>query len=150
MNIAELLPTAHIMLDVDASCAKQAFCRVADKIALDGDLTSREVLDALIERERLGTTGVGDGISIPHARMKALNKVIGVFLRMTNAIDMDAVDDKPVRLMFVLLAPLNADTDHLKVLSRIARILRSPENKQMLIESETPEEVLKILTSEDH
>lgn len=149
MNIAELVSADRVLLDVDVSCAKQAFRMAAERASRSSSLDAREVVDALVERERLGSTGVGDGISIPHARFDKLNKVMGVFLRLAQPIDMDAVDEKPIKLMFVVLAPKHADTDHLKVLSRVARILRAPGNKNSLTESQSSERVIEVLTSED-
>lgn len=149
MNIADLVTLDRVLLDVDSSCAKQAFRVAAEHVSMASNLDTREVLDALVERERLGSTGVGDGISIPHARFQKLNRVIGVFLRLAQPIDMDAADDKPIRLMFVVLAPKDADSEHLKVLSRVARILRAPGNKSNLTESTSREKVFDILVSED-
>lgn len=149
MNIADLITRDLVVLDVDATCAKQAFRTAAEKIAPVTPLENREVIDALVERERLGTTGVGDGVSVPHARLAKLNGAVGVFLRLAHPIDMDAVDEQPISLMFVVLAPEDANNEHLKVLSRVARVLRSPQNKQRLIESADRDAVYEVLVSED-
>lgn len=149
MDIADLLSSDRVLLDVDLSCSKQAFRTVSEMAAATLGLDKRVVMEALLERERLGTTGVGDGISIPHSRLEALQHPYGIFLRLKNPIDMDAVDSKPVDLMFVLLAPQDANADHLKALARIARVMRSPDNQQTLRGSDSKDVVLAILTSED-
>ena len=149
MNIADLITRDRVVLDVGATCAKHAFRTAADKIAPVTPLENREVIDALVERERLGTTGVGDGVSVPHARFDKLNGTVGVFLRLSQPIDMDAVDEQPISLMFVVLAPKDANSEHLKVLSRVARVLRSPQNKETLSTSSEPNAVYEVLVSED-
>lgn len=150
MNISELLSPERLLLDVDITCAKHAFRMVAEKVATESGLNDRQIIDALVERERLGSTGVGGGISIPHARFEGLKKPISCFLRLNDMIDLDAPDDKPIKLIFVLLAPEDANADHLKVLARIARIMRSPDNQAALKQNNTSaEEVMRILTSED-
>jgi PTS system nitrogen regulatory IIA component len=149
MNIADLITRDRVLLDVDVTCAKQAFRLAAEKIVSITSLENREVIDALVERERLGSTGVGEGVSVPHARFEKLTEVVGLFMRLRHTIDMDAVDEKPIKLMFVVLAPIHANTEHLKVLSRVARILRSPANKQLLTESTDRNAVYDVLISED-
>ncbi len=149
MDIADLLSADRVLLDVDVSCSKQAFRVVADVAAATVGLDKRAVMDALQERERLGTTGVGDGISIPHARFEGLGKACGFFVRLRSSIDMDALDNKSVDLMFVLLAPQDANADHLKALSRIARVMRSPDNQRVLRQNGDKNVILAVLTSED-
>lgn len=122
---------------------------VSERLAGEYGLDRHCVIDALMERERLGSTAVGDGVSIPHARFGGLKNAIGVFVRLARPIDMDAMDDRPVDLLFVLLAPEDTDAEHLKVLARVARVIRSQDNQMMLRDSDSKEAVLSILISED-
>ena len=94
--------------------------RAAEKTGLDAHL----IFDTLVEREKCGSTGLGNGIAVPHGKMQGIDRVLGLFIRLDRAIDFDAVDEVPVDLVFVLLAPQGAGADHLKALSRIARTLR--------------------------
>ena len=87
-------------------------------------LSERRIFETLVERERLGTTGVGAGIAIPHGRMAEAKTITGIFARLENGIDYEAVDSQPVDLVFMLLAPENAGADHLKALARVSRLLR--------------------------
>ena len=87
-------------------------------------LEAREIFDVLLERERLGTTGVGHGIAIPHGKLAKLNRLYGVFARIDQPIDFESIDDEPVDLLFLLLAPESAGADHLKALARVSRLLR--------------------------
>lgn len=96
--------------------------RAADAYGLD----QRAAFDALLERERLGATGMGRGVAIPHARLAGLDRVVSVFSRLQKPIDYDAVDGEPVDLVFALFAPEDAGADHLRALARISRCLRDP------------------------
>ena len=87
---------------------------------------AREILDALVQRERLGSTGTGDGIAIPHAKLARAKSMFGIFARMLRPIDFDSLDGAPVDLIFLLVAPESAGADHLKALARLARMLRDP------------------------
>ena len=149
MNISELISPKNVWLDEEASCAKQVFRMVAERVGSSNGLEAREIIDGLAERERLGTTAVGDGVAIPHARFKGLSQVMGIFIRLNQAIDMNAVDDRSVDLLFLLLAPEDANAEHLKVLARVARVMRSPENQLILRENDSKEAVLSVLISED-
>jgi PTS system nitrogen regulatory IIA component len=90
-------------------------------------LPEREIYDVILQRERLGSTGVGNGIAIPHGKLGHLSSIVGIFARLESPVDFEALDDQPVDLVFLLLAPEGAGADHLKALSRIARALRDPE-----------------------
>ncbi|MDH3737660.1 MAG: PTS sugar transporter subunit IIA, partial [Alphaproteobacteria bacterium] len=89
-------------------------------------LDAQDIFAVLLERERLGTTGVGDGLAIPHGRLPGLEKIHGFFARLEKPVDFDSIDDRPVDLIFLLLAPEGAGADHLKALARISRLLRGP------------------------
>lgn len=101
-------------------------------------LDAAETLDALQERESLGPTGVGQGVALPHARLRALDRVQGMFLRLEKPLDFDAVDRQPVDLVFALLAPENSGVDHLKALALVSRKLRDPELRAKLRANDDP------------
>jgi PTS system nitrogen regulatory IIA component len=105
------------------------------------------VLDVLMQRERLGSTGIGNGIAIPHGKLARLERLFGVFARLERPIDFEALDGQPVDLVFLLLAPEGAGADHLKALARIARLLRNTEVAQKLRESRDAEALYAVLTS---
>ena len=127
MEISDLLqPDAVVMLK--ASSKKQVLQELAKKAATITGLSERKIFDTLLERERLGTTGVGNGIAIPHGKMDELKGLHGVFAKLEKPVDFDAIDDHPVDLIFLLLAPEQAGADHLKALARVSRLLRDPAN----------------------
>jgi PTS system nitrogen regulatory IIA component len=112
------------MTALQASSKKHILQELACQASCATGLDERAVLDVLLERERLGTTGVGSGIAIPHGKLPGLDKLYGCFVRLETPIDFDSVDNEPVDLIFLLLAPESAGADHLKALARISRILR--------------------------
>ncbi len=123
MKIIDILSKDAVVCDAAAGSKKQLLETLAqlaaDKIGLD----ERLLMDALVERERLGTTGIGRGVALPHTRLSALNKIFCAFVR-TTPVDFESVDDKPVDLVFLLLVPEEAGADHLKALARLSRLLR--------------------------
>ncbi|MEQ8370287.1 MAG: PTS IIA-like nitrogen regulatory protein PtsN [Alphaproteobacteria bacterium] len=124
MDIADLLTPAAVRASLRATSKKQA---LQDLARLAADVTavdSRQIFDVLLERERLGSTGVGNGIAIPHGKLPGLDRLYGIFARLERPIDFEAIDDRPVDLIFLLLAPEGAGADHLKALARISRLLR--------------------------
>jgi PTS system nitrogen regulatory IIA component len=124
MNLAELLDPDCIIANLSATSKKLALQELAKRAAELTSLHERAIFDVLLERERLGTTGVGNGIAIPHGKLPGLDRIYGVFARLEAPIDFDAVDDKPVSLVFLLLTPETAGADHLKALTLISRLLR--------------------------
>lgn len=95
-------------------------------------LDSREIFDTLLQRERLGSTGIGDGVAIPHGKLPKLDHLFGLVARLERPIDFEAIDGQPVDLLFLLLAPEGAGADHLKALARVARALREPGVRESL------------------
>ena len=124
MELTDLITPDHVIARMRATSKKQALQELARKSAEVSGLEPREIFDILLERERLGTTGVGRGIAIPHGKHDRLNGLVGVFARIDKAIDFDAVDGEPVDLLFLLLAPPSAGADHLKALAKVSRTLR--------------------------
>lgn len=124
MELIDLITPNCVIPRMRATSKKQALQELARKGADISGLEQREIFDVLLERERLGTTGVGSGIAIPHGKHDGLKGLVGVFARAEKPLDFDAVDGAPVDLMFLLLAPRSAGADHLKALARISRALR--------------------------
>ena len=107
---------------------RNSCCRLlAERAASITGIPEREIFDTVLQRERLGSTGVGNGIAIPHGKLAGVKHITGVFARLEMPVDFEALDDEPVDLVFLLLAPEGAGADHLKALSRIARVLRDGE-----------------------
>lgn len=126
MDLSDLIKTDAIVPSLKANSKKQAIQALAEKAAAMLDLEEREVFETLIQREKLGSTGVGGGIAIPHGKLARLDHIFGLFARLSKPIDFESVDDQPVDLVFLLLAPETAGADHLKALARIARLFREP------------------------
>ena len=124
MDVTDLVQPKAIIPSLKASSKKQVLQELARKASEVSGVDQREIFDVLLERERLGTTGVGHGIAIPHGKLPDLERIYGVFARMDQPIAFDAIDDEPVDLIFLLLAPEGAGADHLKARARVSRLLR--------------------------
>jgi PTS system nitrogen regulatory IIA component len=124
MDIADLISPAAVIPNLRATSKKQALQDLAKKAAELSGLNERAVFDVLLERERLGTTGVGNGIAIPHGKLASLDRLHGLFARLERPINFESIDEQPVDLIFLLLAPESAGADHLKALARVSRLLR--------------------------
>jgi len=124
MDLSDLIEAKAILPALRANSKKQVLLLLAEKAAELTGLPEREVFDTILQRERLGSTGVGNGIAIPHGKLAGIKKITGLFARLENPVEFEALDDQPVDLVFLLLAPESAGADHLKALSRIARVLR--------------------------
>ena len=128
MRLDEYLDPELVLPNLQAGTKPEVLREMTGAIAarhphLDADLA----LSVLLDREGLGTTGIGDGVAIPHGKLANINKIAGIFARLETPVDFEALDDQPVDLVFLLLAPDNAGADHLKALSRIARMLRDAD-----------------------
>lgn len=124
MEIADLIAPRSVIAQLRASNKKQALQELAKRAAAMTGIHEKTIYDVLIERERLGTTGIGMGTAIPHGRLPGLDKLCGIFARLDRPVPFEAIDDQPVDLIFLLLAPENAGADHLKALATVCRLLR--------------------------
>src|SRR5438132_5329840 len=124
MEIADLITPRSVIAQLRATNKKQALQELAKRAATLTGAAERTIYDVLIERERLGTTGIGMGVAIPHGRLPGLDRLCGVFARLDRPIPFEAIDDQPVDLIFLLLAPEAAGSDHLKALAQVSRLLR--------------------------
>ncbi|HUO89946.1 MAG TPA: PTS IIA-like nitrogen regulatory protein PtsN [Rhizomicrobium sp.] len=146
MNIPDLLQPAAVMVSLKAQSKKQLLQEIAARAAQVTGLNERKVFETLMEREKLGTTGVGQGIAIPHGRLADVKHIVGVFARLEAPIDYDSVDNQPVDLVFMLLAPEGAGADHLKALARVSRLLRNQQATEKLRAAKSAEAIYAILT----
>lgn len=137
MALADILQPEGIIPALRVHTKKQLLVELATTASKITGIPEREIFDVVLQRERLGSTGVGAGIAIPHGKLKGLTKITGVFARLETPVDFEALDDQPVDLVFMLLAPEGAGADHLKALSRIARALRDQDLVARLRSSDT-------------
>jgi len=135
MTLTDLIAPTAIIPALKVNGKKQAIQELAARAAELTGQSERAILEILLQREKLGSTGVGNGVAIPHGKLTKLGRLFGLFARLERPIDFEALDSQPVDLIFLLLAPEAAGADHLKALARIARLLRDPEITRKLRES---------------
>lgn len=150
MRVRELLTQEHTHINVHGVSKKRLLDQVAQFAAgtCDG-LTEQQVFDALIARERLGSTGIGEGIAIPHCRIASCNKPVGMLLRLEQPIDFESIDGKPVDLVFVLLVPESNPEQHLKTLSHLAALFNEPGFRDQLRSASSAENLFERATSSE-
>lgn len=149
MDFADLLGPDHIACGLKATSKKQALQAVADHASSVTDLPARDVFNALLERERLGSTGVGGGAAIPHGKFEGLDRLHVLIMQLETPIDFDAVDHEPVDLLAVLLAPEAAAAEHLKALARVSRLLRDQRVRQALRGCDSSDAIYALVTAQD-
>ncbi|MDX6751110.1 PTS IIA-like nitrogen regulatory protein PtsN [Geminicoccaceae bacterium 1502E] len=145
IDLADLLTPERVLLELRGGSKRQVLQTLSTAASEATGVDAEQILEALQQREKLGTTGLGEGIAIPHAKIDELPALVGFFARLAKPVDFDALDDEPVDLVFLLLAPEEAGADHLKALARIARILRDPELCAALRRESDPRKVLELL-----
>lgn len=146
-ELADILTPEGVILDLKTCSSKrQVLKELARQAAAILGVDEQRLLDALLQRERLGTTGIGHGIAIPHARISELDRLLGVFARLDRPVDFEALDDQPSDLVFLLVAPDTADAESLKALARIARVLRDPAVQQQLRQERDRNSAHRLLT----
>ena len=145
MEIPDILSKDGILVSLDVGSKKHALQVLVENVASQTNLAEHKILDVLLERERLGTTGVGSGIAIPHGKLLELNQMIGCFASLNNPVDFESLDGKPVDLIFVLLAPELAGADHLKALAQVSRLLRDTRRCDRLRLATTREKIFNLL-----
>ncbi len=146
MDLADLIAPEAVIPALKAKTKKQALQEVAQKAANLTGLDQRDIFETLLQRERLGSTGLGRGIAIPHGRLPSLRNIVSVFARLEEPIDFEALDEERVDLIFLLLAPEHAGADHLKALARISRLLREPSSIARLRASKDRAALYSVLT----
>jgi PTS system nitrogen regulatory IIA component len=146
MDLSDLIGPKDVISSAKARSKRQLLQDLAESAELKTGISARQIFETLLQRERLGSTGVGNGIAIPHGKLAGLKKISGVFARLDKPIDYEALDDQPVDIVFLLLAPEGAGADHLKALARIARVLRETETVNKLRESRDAAAIYALLT----
>lgn len=148
MMLSSFISPESVIAGVKGNGKKQVLQELSSSLARISGLSERTIFETLLQRERLGTTGIGEGIAIPHGRIAGLGRLVGMFGRLARPIDFEALDGEPVDLVFVLLAPEDAGADHLQALARIARLFRGPTIAQKLRQTDDPAALYAILTTE--
>ncbi len=150
MKITDFLAPDCVVPELDAAGKREALAHLAGVLAgKDLAVQPARLVEALLERERIGSTGVGEGVAIPHAKLRGLRRLLGAFGRSRHGVDFDAVDGQPCHLFFLLVAPEEAASEHLRALSRIAKLMRDPEVRRALLEARDAEALYARLTEED-
>ncbi|MEE4292515.1 MAG: PTS IIA-like nitrogen regulatory protein PtsN [Xanthomonadales bacterium] len=147
MLIHDLLTPDRVSFDVHAGSKKRLLELISVKLAENSDeLNQRDVFDSLITRERLGSTGLGNGVAIPHGRISGITQVEAAFFRLSKPMPFEAADGQPVDLVFALAVPEDCGEDHLKLLAHIAELFGEPGLLDAVRSAETPAELLKLIT----
>lgn len=148
MGLEDLLSPQGVIHNLRAKCKRDVLQALADQAGRILGRPSSEIMATLLEREQLGSTGVGDGVALPHGKMPDLQKIVGVLARLETPVSFDSVDDQPVDLVFMLLAPANATAAHLKALAKVSRLFRDSDARDALRGAESAEALFAIATSE--
>jgi nitrogen PTS system EIIA component len=150
MKLLDILPKKSIIPDLKGRTKKQVLEELIDGLLQEKPELDRERLMAvLLERERLGSTGIGDGIAIPHGKIRDLNQLILTFGKSVDGVDFESMDGKPVHLFFLLVAPENCTGIHLRALARIARLLKNALVRKRLVSVSTQDEIYAVIQQED-
>ena len=147
MELADILNEESVVFCSDVTTKRDVLVRLAEQAAKATGAPLDAVFESIDSREALGSTGLGNGIAIPHGKLPGLKGVTAVFARLDKPVEFDAVDDQPIDLVMVLLAPLGAGAEHLKALSRVARLLRGEACVDDLRRAEDPAQMYHVLTA---
>lgn len=150
MKIVDLLDSAAIAAELQSTDKNDVLAELADAMLKARPKLNRdEVIQVLLERERLGSTGIGDGVAIPHGKLKDLDQLMISFGRSRRGVDFDSMDGKPAHLFFLLVAPEESVGVHLKTLARISKLLKNPEIRRRLVEAPDAETIYQIIADEE-
>ena len=147
MNIADIISKKAVLDNVQATSKRELIQVLSNKIANLANVDERVVFDAVWERENLGSTGYGDGVAFPHARIEGLEKVSAMFARLDEPVDFDSLDGKPVDLVFLLISPENSGADHLTALASLSRVLKTEGSCEKLRKARSIDELYTILNA---
>ena len=151
MRIADILNKSCVIASIASKTKKEALVELVGALKQANLIEDVEkAVNIILEREKLGSTGIGDGVAIPHGKMKSINNILCVFGKSKDGVDFDAVDGKPVYIFFLLLAPEGLARQHLKTLSRISKLLRDPSFRKMLMELSDSREIYDKIIEEDN
>jgi PTS system nitrogen regulatory IIA component len=146
MPLTDIVAPKGVIPALKVNSKKHALAEIAARAAALSGQDERTILDVLVQREKLGSTGVGQGVAIPHGKLSRLERLHGVFARLERPIDFESLDGEPVDLIFLLLAPEGAGADHLKALASAARVMRDPDIARKLRQSRDAEALYAVLT----
>jgi PTS system nitrogen regulatory IIA component len=149
MLLSDFISPDSVVASLKAKSKKQLLQDLSVRAARLTGLSERDIFDVLLQRERLGSTGLGHGIAIPHGKVQGLKRIVGIFARLAEPVDFDAVDGDPVDIVFLLLAPEGAGADHLKALARISRLLREGSAVEKLRASKDASALYAVLTENE-
>jgi len=144
-----LIKPEYVLLDLDARNKDALFTEIANRMAAPLGLSPKDIAKSLIKREQLGSTGLGQGVAIPHGRIKHLKQAAGVFVRTLAAVPFEAPDNEPVRLLFVLLVPEHATDLHLQILSELAQVFSNRSLRDRLLSTSDVHQVVHLLAGQD-
>jgi len=147
MNIADIISKDAVLDNVQVSSKRELIQYLSERISALCGLDDRAIFDAVWERENLGSTGYGEGVAFPHARIEGLEKVCGMFARLDEPVDFDSLDGKPVDLVFILISPENSGADHLTALATLSRILKTSGSCDKLRKARNAAEIYAILNA---
>ena len=150
MKLADILVREACLVDLKARTKKEVLRELSEGLAKSAEgLDATELLDLLLEREKLGTTAMGDGIAIPHARIESLNRLLANFGRSRQGVDFDSIDGKLTHLFFLLVAPGKEGSAHLLTLARLSRFLSTPEFRSKLLDLESSDDFFRVIEEEE-
>ncbi|MBR9835722.1 MAG: PTS transporter subunit EIIA [Alphaproteobacteria bacterium] len=144
-DLTSLLKGGTILISPAAESRKQVLHSMAEALADKLGLECRDILDAVLERENLGSTGVGEGVAIPHARIQGLDAPVGAFARLQQGVDFDAIDGRNCDLIFMLLAPNSSGADHLRALAQVSRTFRNVDLREALRAADSKDDFVRLL-----
>ncbi|HSV93486.1 MAG TPA: PTS sugar transporter subunit IIA [Desulfobacterales bacterium] len=149
MKILDVLDEGAVIADLKGRSKQEVLEELAAPVARLANEELRDVVEVLLERERLGSTGIGGGIGIPHGKLKRLDRMVIGFGLSRKGVDFDSLDGEPTRIFFLLMAPENSTGLHLKLLARISRILKNEPFRERLLQAKSAEEITAIIKEED-
>lgn len=146
MQLTDYLITDRIACNVNAHSKKRALEELSELISHDqNSISATDIFDCLLSRERLGSTGIGYGVAIPHGRLKNSNHTTAALIQLNSGIDFDAIDNQPVDLLFALVVPDNTTEEHLKILALLAAMFKEDETRSQLREAKNPDDVMQLI-----
>ena len=150
MKISDILKKEHVLKELNSCDKKNVLDELSSFLEDEGEITDKEsLLAALIEREKLGSTGIGENVAIPHAKISEIDKIITVFGRSKNGVEFESLDQKPVNFIFLVIAPENSTSQHLKALARISRLFKNPSLRESVLRTNEADQIYSILVDED-
>ena len=150
MKISDILKKEHVIKELNSCDKKNVLDELSSFLEAEGEITNKEsLLAALIEREKLGSTGIGENIAIPHAKISEIDKIITVFGRSKNGVEFESLDQKPVNFIFLVIAPENSTSQHLKALARISRLFKNASLRESVLRTNEADQIYSILVDED-